>query len=278
MYQAAYQKAKKQKIEKTGDYATNIREIVRYLSLGFGIIPLKGKVPLVQWKEYQFSFKDFTKPGVNIGIRAGLLPTGHYLYFVDLDNKALLAPFYEANPNLMCAPLVSTGRGYHVYLCWREEPRTRHLAGMDIICNGYVVAPPSTHPSGKVYKFIIPLNGEPPLFNPKWLEAPNGTPSPPLLLRHQSVSRQVLSKEAERSRHDLDYGVLQGRRRTALIQYLGILFTACFREEEALEKAVEWNNKNRPLLSQEEVTNAVRTCYEEWNKYERKKLKENNRD
>jgi hypothetical protein len=231
----------------------------QYLKFGLIPIPLRGKVANYHWKEYEYNINDFNHTGVNVGLRTERLKSGLWFYVIDLDNKSLLSGLFEKHPILMAAPIVSTSKGFHIYLTWTEEVRTRHFPGVDVIGNGYVVAPPSMHPSGKPYRFITLLKKEIPLFNPKQLEVLNETPKlfSPLV---QSSS----SLKAELSSSDIDHGVRQGQRHNTLIHYLGILFNACVPEQVALTKALEWNKLNKPPLSEQEVKLTVRYCYEHW--------------
>jgi len=236
-----------------------------YLKLGFSLIPVKGKVARFHWKEYRFNPQDFTEPDTNIGLRTGLLPTGDYLYVVDLDSKELLGFFYGSHPTLMSAPLVSTGKGWHIYVTWKEQPRTRHLRGIDIIANGYVLCPPSIHPNGHVYKFIIPLRGLPLSYNPEWLaikevHSTQSSITPTCLTENiqseNTVGERILS------------GVPEGQRHNTLVCYLGILFARHYTEEEALARAVAWNLKNRPPMTQSELLSTVKSCWATWDLFE----------
>ncbi len=84
-------------------------------------------------------------PDANIG-----LACGHGLVVVDFDGDEL--------PDVPHTLTVSTGRGRHVYLDpggQRYGNRTK-LGGLSVDVRGvggYVVAPPSVHPSGAVYAF-----------------------------------------------------------------------------------------------------------------------------
>lgn len=236
-----------------------------YLSIGLTPIPVRGKVANYHWKDYQFNPEDFTKPSTNIGLRTGLLPSGDYFYVIDLDKKELLGSFYESHLTLMCAPLVSTGRGWHIYLSWKEPVRTRHFEEMDIICGGYVVAPPSVHPNGHIYKFIVPLKGAPPSYNPEWLSI-ESIHTTPIVLDSQSDYGQGEQKKAAHG-HILA-GAPQGYRHNTLIFYVGAMHRACFQEEEALSRALAWNRTCSPPLSIEEVKFTVRTCYEKWDLFQ----------
>ncbi len=154
-----------------------------YVEHGFSVIPLKprSKEPLIPWKEYQerlptpeelkewFEGKDTND--VNVAIVTGRV-SGN-LVVLDFDSEDAFKRFYERVKkaseillrDLSNTWIVKTGKGFHVYFRLHSPdmvPRTRvRLAdGIDVKGEGgYVVAPPSVHPSGCRYSFIE-VNGE----------------------------------------------------------------------------------------------------------------------
>jgi len=245
------------------------QQIETYLELGFHPIHLKGKVARYRWKQFTLTNADigrYLKPGVNWGLRTDRLNGGLWFYVADLDDKKLLSIVYEHCYALMAAPVVSTGMGFHIYLTWKEEVKTRHFAKVDIIGNGYVVAPPSNHPgTGKRYIFVKSLNAIPPCLNPESIILEEWKVPPYSMLRDSrgkpaenaapfSVTGFILS------------GAPEGQRHNTLVQYLAILFHCCsMPEEEALALALEQNKRNKPPLSVEEVVYTVKNCYKSFN-------------
>jgi hypothetical protein len=149
-----------------------------YLKKNLSVIPLiyGDKKPAIEWKEYQSRKptedevrKWFSKLH-NIGIVCGSV-SGN-LVVIDFDSEEKFNEFYEKlermYPDLRDALLntwiVETGKGRHIYLRLKMDPnefkekmrtRVRLVEGVDIKAEGgYVVAPPSLHPSGKRYMFI----------------------------------------------------------------------------------------------------------------------------
>jgi len=87
-------------------------------------------------------------PQVNLGVFAGTEITKNYrLVIVDFDK--------EMNFGLPITPMVKTKRGYHAYFKCRTDrlPEAHKTPRGEIKTSGYVVAPPSKHPSGMVYKW-----------------------------------------------------------------------------------------------------------------------------
>src|ERR1700681_710193 len=89
-------------------------------------------------------------PDSNIGIA-----TGSGLVVIDLDDSPQLAAFQQLLGGAELRTLVAqTGRGWHVYVAG-DMPTSRNVG--DILVRGdgsYVVAPPSRHRSGAIYRWI----------------------------------------------------------------------------------------------------------------------------
>lgn len=133
----------------------------RYLTLGFSIIPLRGKVPTVEWGTYQqrrptqFEIERWRDCGLlhNIGIVCGQI-SGNLIVF-DFDALPLYDAFTTRFPDLAHTYTIVTGSGgRHVYLRSDQLPPSQCLKGMELRGNGLqVVAPPSVHPTtGRHYQ------------------------------------------------------------------------------------------------------------------------------
>lgn len=146
----------------------------RYRDMGLHPIPIepKGKRPAVaSWKQYQTTpptdgemeawFKD-----ENLNMAVVL---GRGIMAVDLDGEGANDLLRKAGIGLPVeAPLSKTGNGNHVLLR-THEPVGDHVGlistdggkpQIDIRGIGYIVVPPSIHPNGNKYEWIIPPNGE----------------------------------------------------------------------------------------------------------------------
>jgi Bifunctional DNA primase/polymerase, N-terminal len=85
-------------------------------------------------------------PEANLGIITGAASNG--LVVADFDR--------QRPQRLIATPVVQTGRGLHVYLRSGEEIRSRSENGCELKAEArYVVAPPSIHPSGQRYQWLI---------------------------------------------------------------------------------------------------------------------------
>jgi len=238
-------------------------QIEQYLSLGFSLIPLqpRQKTPLVKWKTFKLSVLAvdyYQKKNANWAIRSGLLPSGDWLWFLDLDRKEMLGELYKKHPPLKSMPLVSTSHGWHLYGTWKTEPKTQHLDGVDIICNGYVVAPPSVHPDGHIYKWITPLKGVPPTYNPGWLVPEAQKP----VIVAPAVSSSWETEEGYMWQDNYK-GVSEGNRHNRLIQIIGALCANEKTEKQILDTVMGWNKRNGPPLRKEEIEETVESMYRE---------------
>ncbi len=139
-------------------------EAITLTELGFNVFPLepRGKRPLTP-----NGCKDATRdndvihtwwtrwPDANIGVATG---PGSNLYVIDIDGPdAETAWSSLAQTGDDDTLTVNTSRGRHLYYrCGDPLPNTasRIAVGIDTRGNGgYVVAPPSIHPSGATYEF-----------------------------------------------------------------------------------------------------------------------------
>jgi hypothetical protein len=93
------------------------------------------------------------EPLANVG-----LVTGHEFDVLDIDGEDGMAALIQAMPadgETIDGPTVCTGRGWHVYV---QPTGLGNRAGVVEHCDwrgagGYVVAPPSVHPSGARYEW-----------------------------------------------------------------------------------------------------------------------------
>lgn len=139
-----------------------------YLAAGLHPIPCepKGKRPMLSWTPYQDTAptpEEVTLwwqawPEANVG-----LVLGRGVLAVDIDSadgrERLLAAGVELPAD---APSVTTGKGAHIYLAGTTGDRVGLVQGVDIRGKGYVIAPPSIHPTGAVYQWVVPFGALPP--------------------------------------------------------------------------------------------------------------------
>lgn len=151
------------------------------------------------------------RPGANIGlaILRGLI-------VVDVDKPEAMGHLQAQDLTLPATVTATTGRGRHLWYSTGSvavRNRVGLFPGIDIRApGGYVVAPPSVHPNGSVYRWEVPLQRNRIAQAPEWLLGDLG----------ESSSRP--RKSADDWLQKLREPVLQGRRNQALAEISGLLF------------------------------------------------------
>lgn len=138
-----------------------------YAAQNLSVLPCKGKKPaLLQWAHLQrraataptIDLWDRTELLENVGIICGAV-SGN-LAVIDLDGLLAIEMFADRFPALMDTYRVKSGSGVglHLYFYCGVVPPTTRVTGTDygnieLRANGcYVVAPPSQHSSGNLYR------------------------------------------------------------------------------------------------------------------------------
>jgi Bifunctional DNA primase/polymerase, N-terminal len=150
-----------------------------YARRGHAIFPLapRSKAPLISAANGGHGLHDATtdpdqirqwwraQPEANIGLRTGLA-----FDVIDLDSETAVDALDSARAGRerITGPVVATAHGFHHYvLPTGLGNRAGVLPGVDFRGrNAYVLAPPSQHPSGARYRWIIPGGLSP---APPWL-------------------------------------------------------------------------------------------------------------
>lgn len=178
------------------DTQTEEREAVKaaaleYLAAGLSVLPLGGdKRPAGKWEKWQTERATTEQAAAwnspAVGIVGGAISGNLWILDFDLEAeelypawRALLAAQYPGlAAALEGAPVARTSKGYHVYMRLPEARPNETLAAYRAEANGrpkveklietrgeggYVVAPPSPHPSGARYQWIRPLEAIPTL-------------------------------------------------------------------------------------------------------------------
>lgn len=161
---------------------------VRYAEIGWRVHPLRprDKRPLLPnwptkattdiatveswWRQW---------PDANVGIACG---AGSGLWVLDVDVKQdgveSLAQLEDKHGALPFTATAATGAGgEHLYFRWPSGLCIRNSAGrlgsgLDVRGDGgYVCAPPSVHPSGRLYEWLVDQDpwSQPPVDAPDWL-------------------------------------------------------------------------------------------------------------
>lgn len=238
-----------------------LRQALAYAAHGWSVIPVqpRGKKPLIAWVEFQKQRATAEEirawwqrwPNVNIGIVTGIISG---LVVLDVDGPAgeetLKKQGFDLPPTV-CSR--TGGGGWHFFFaypgfeCRNFTGKTGEtvLPGVDFRGDGgYVLAPPSVHPSGNSYHWgpgLAPEDvalAEP----PAWLLA---------LIRAQGSNGDRLDPA------DWSATVTKGRRNDELARRAGSLLTK-MTAEDALPMLLAWSkDRCRPPLAEREVRTIV---------------------
>lgn len=234
---------------------------LQYAQNGFAVFPVlpRGKIPLTK-----NGFKDATKepkkinsswakwPMANIGIATGRA-SGFWVLDIDgMEGEASLKVLEnELGPLTPTIEVISGGGGRHLYYAIPTGPdiiipnsASKLGQGLDVRGDGgYIIAPPSIHPSGKHYEWSIDSTD-------KIMAAPD-----PLFQRIACPSKFIPNVEKPRDwAAFIREGVKEGCRNDSIARLAGKLLRASIGTRESLELCLIWNQlKCFPPLSLDEV-------------------------
>lgn len=218
-----------------------------FLNRGFSIIAVgNDKKPLFSWKEFQSRRPTIEEieEWVKMGSFAGFaIVTGKIsnLFILDIDIGADVSSL-----DIPDTVSVETGSGgKHYYFRYPKDINLGNSGGfrkkMDTRGEGgYVIAPPSLHPSGNTYKWIKSLENEI-VEVPKWL------------FDELQANKNTL---ADWTKSDILNGVGESIRNESATKVVGMLLTKFSKDEweEKVWPLVQgWNQKNNPPLGEDEL-------------------------
>lgn len=229
------------------------RAALELAGLGLAVFPLRprGKAPLTT-----HGYLDATTDGAvirswwerwpqaNVGLT---IPRG--LGVVDIDDLEALPRLKAEGRDLPATVKSTTGRGLHLFYRTQAEIRNavQIFPGVDLRgVGGYVVAPPSIHPTGARYRWQVPLSSANLTEAPVWIgEA--------VMERRGSHAR--LPEEWRRMTTE---GVSQGQRNDTLASLAGHLLRRGVDPFVVLQLLLAWNaTRCLPPLPDVEVTRTV---------------------
>jgi putative DNA primase/helicase len=245
------------------------RAALYYAKLGWPVLPLRprSKSPLTK-----HGYKDATTdertirswwerwPNANVGIATG---AASGVVVLDVDPRAggleSLQELMDRHGPLPQTPIVETGGGgLHYYFAVRGSVRSRRLAhGLELKADGgYIVAPPSLHPTGKPYRWLhghtpkdLPLAELPEWILASLISADGARAAPEAPVAPSDAVSLPASGDA-----DAPEVVHEGQRHDFLVRLAGKLRAAGF-SVEAIESAllIENARRCRPPLPESEV-------------------------
>jgi hypothetical protein len=191
------------------------------------------------------------KPDFNVAILTG---EPSRIFVLDLDGfdaEAELRKLEEKNGRLPATVESITARGRHIYFGMPAAPIRNSVGriapGIDVRGNGgYVLAPPSVHPSGKNYSWSV--------------DSADSFASAPQWLLSKIIDRTILDRkqhEGSEIRELITGGVDEGRRNDATTRIFGYLLRR-LDPLIAVELIQLWNASHcRPPLPNEELRRIV---------------------
>lgn len=254
-----------------------LKQAMQYFDRGWSIMPLqpRSKDPMLSWKQYQTrragegKVKRWWKqcPEANIGIVTGAISG-----LIVLDIDSMLALEIVKEKGVAKTPIAATGKGYHVYFSFpgfsvKNATSLAGVKGLDVRGDGgYVVAPPSLHPSGRRYTWWDSLGPDTPLAPcPTWLLE---------LLETRDVHKNAESKDQSWVLEVLG-GVNHGCRNDTAARLAGHWLGLGLPENEVWVLLKEWNTRNRPPLEKKELGKVFQSIYR---REAKKKMRKSHRD
>jgi hypothetical protein len=153
-----------------------LRAALAYAARGWSVIPVRRKKAEFEWKRFQIErpaqalVRDWFSGRLNgiTGVAVVLGRVSGGLACRDFDRLGSYESWAAAHPGLASAlPTVATGRGRHVYFGGPEGFKNLGDGEYRGDPGHYCVLPPSAHPDGPAYSWLIPLpDGDLPLIDP----------------------------------------------------------------------------------------------------------------
>lgn len=246
---------------------------LRYAAAGFAVFPCgeRSKAPAISKDRGGNGFHDATTdaavvdawwtkyPNANIGLRPGSAG------FVVLDIDEIAAAHRLAGEYGVRIeehrPLVVSSRGWHGYFAHPNASSiiaTGVFKGLDVRAGvGYVLAPPSVHPSGARYRWRGRLDEAPVLPADLYaaLTPPEPDEEPPPLPATIHALHAPVDVRARAYMNKVPSGLRDGdgRKRTAYTVAKALVGTVGVPVAEAWELLREWNASNVPPLPAREL-------------------------
>ena len=247
--------------EKTNQSFGAIMKHYQDMGLSFFPVPYKSKESAIKWKKYQSGYPDESDirkwsdcAPSNLAVVTG--KASGNLVVLDFDDTdkycEFTNTFYDKTgigdlfDYTLC---VQTSRGVHVWLRVEDLPKSTKLPSLDIKSEGgYVLAPPSVHPTGKAYEFINP-----------------GMPVKTVQTL-SDIGIEIPGKLTTGSNNKSGWvnqllcGVGQGQRNDSAIKLAGY-FRNNLPQDVTERILLDWNMKNQPPLPENEIIRTVGSAY-----------------
>jgi len=238
-----------------------MKEIEKYRSegLSFFPIPFMSKQAAMEWKIYQERLPSeaeisqwFNGNQSNIAVVCGKVSGNLVVLDCDSQDKfselaAIICKNIGIDDIRDFTRISKTSKGYHIWLRTKEAIKSQKFPKLDIKSEGgYIIAPPSVHPSGAQYEFV---NDKPivKVDNLKLIgidiEQRSNEPS-----NQPGWVSQALQGVAEGSRNDT-----------------AIKLAGYFRNTQPIDVTerllLDWNARNKPPMKEQELMSVIASAY-----------------
>ena len=245
-----------------------------YAQRGWSVIPIwpGTKRAAGKWRDYQKRRPNRTEldswfgNGGDFGLAVVLGKVSGGLVCRDFDDKAGYETWAAMFADLAKAlPTVATARGRHVYFR-AQLLRSLKLPDGEYRANGnYVLLPPSRHPSGELYTWLIsPPEGPVPLVNPLTSGLLPPTPAEGSTQPRQKDATPVkagLQRLTQRTQRFLNIGAVEGHRNRELFCAACDLAACGIPRSEAERKLLDACARCQPPYPPEEAVPTIASAY-----------------
>jgi len=236
--------------------------------LSFFPLPYKSKAANIKWDTFQRRKPTeaeieawFNGRETNVAVVCGKISDN--LVVLDCDSKERYAELGNIIKEKLGIEdindstwITETGRGFQIWFKVTEDTKSAKFPMLDIKAEGgYVVAPPSIHPTGKRYKFVnpeTPLRTIPSLVSIGIDAQPEAKPN--------DQQPNWLTKALE--------GVGEGERNDMCAKLAGY-FVNKHQEDITISLLLDWNKKNTPPLPEKEIYLTTSHAYRKYDRGQR---------
>jgi putative DNA primase/helicase len=248
-------------------------QALKYVEAGFSIIPLKprSKLPLIKWARFQkrkATKEEITKwwtrwPDANIALLTGKI---NNIIVFDEDGPEAEKIIKEKG-GFPPGPQSVTAKGRHYIF---RHPGfsigndVNKKLDLDIRGDGgYIVAPPSVHPSGHVYSWAPELS----LFEIEIAEMRDWQIE---YLKENCIVGSKSPRNVPGWHQESLKGVSKGQRNDTAAKLAGRYITKGLSDSETASILLPWNRKNRPPLPEVEIRNIIKSIRQKDSKKSKK--------
>jgi len=232
------------------------------LGLSFFALPYQSKIPDGKWEQYQkrlptdAEIKSWCNGNkTNIAIIGGAISGNLVILDCDSTEKfkelaAIICKNIAGIDSIIDFTLVSkTAKGYHIFLRTKQPVKSKKYPKLDIKGEGgYVVAPPSVHPSGAVYRFVT----DRPIVEITSLKT--------IGINIEEKKELPDRKQPDWVSQMLSVGVGEGARNDSATKLVGF-FRDILTQEVTERIMLDWNTRNTPPLPDSEILNTIKSVY-----------------